>query len=71
MVNLQKLTLCPWEDCASIRIFAPAQKIRGRLELITTAPTFAAIAGVNRAVYVVGSFQDVLQLGSIRLESTR
>ena len=38
-VNLQKFTFQPWEDWASIRMFAPAQKIRSLPEVRITAPT--------------------------------
>ena len=39
LVNLQKFTFHAWLDCASIRMFAPAQNIRSRPPVITTALT--------------------------------
>ena len=39
LVNLQKFTFQPCEDWLSIRILAPAQKIRSLPEVRTTAPT--------------------------------
>ncbi len=38
LVNLQKFTFQPCEDWLSIRILAPAQKIRSLPEVRTTAP---------------------------------
>ena len=39
LVNLQKFTFHSWLDCASIRMLAPAQNIRSRALLSTTART--------------------------------
>ena len=39
LVNLQKFTFQPCDDWESMRMFAPAQKMRSLPEVITTAPT--------------------------------
>ncbi len=39
LVNLQKFTFHAWLDCASIRMFAPAQNIFSSPPVITTAFT--------------------------------
>jgi len=39
LVNLQKLTLNGWEAVPSMKMFAPAQKMRSLSEVMTTART--------------------------------
>ena len=65
LVNLQKFTFHAWLDCASIRMLAPAQNIRSRPPVMTTAITVERLAPSD--VRVVRAIGDVVVVAGLVL----